>query len=282
MSEDIQSGNGTIPPRLTIKVPGQTEGAEANAPAAGTSDLGNSPAPAQMAGAPLINNKKKTARISLDQATADSGAPASVAGGGIASKTIRLAPAMTGQVSAVPLPSVGKALTGILVSDEIKRKTSRISLDSVLPQLEAASVGGDAAPKTIRIKRPTFPVPSSLPSLQAEAPLAVSVESNVKSQTARVELPPEPVSVEGQQTQKKTIKIRRADGGGGGAYVKATPRSVNISRIEAEAAIPATAQVAAPHWSFVLVATAAVITLCVMLYVLMAQAFPALGWSLGG
>lgn len=281
MSEDIKSGNSAIPPRLTIKNPGQNDVTAMSDPAASAitppASPENNPAPDPVTEHPL--NKKKTSRISLDQVTAEPGASATVSS--LASKTIRLAPAMTGQVSATPFPSVGKALTGMLVSDEAKRKTSRISLDSVLPQLEATSAGGDAPPKTIRIKRPTISVPSGLSAARIEEPAVVTtVESNVKSQTTRVDIPQEAVATEGQQTQKKTIKIRRAEGDG--TEGRTAPRTVNVSRNDIEAAVPSQVQVAVPHWSFVLVATAAVVTMCVMLYVLMAQAYPSLGWSLGG
>lgn len=264
MSEDIKIGSAPIPPRVTIKAPDAVE-----PPASATASDGG----------PVL--KKKTARIALDQVTAESGAPATTSNAGLTSKTIRLAPAMTGQVVAAPLPAVGKALTGILVSDDVKRKTSRISLEAVLPQLESAGAeGGDSGPKTIRIKRPAISAPSIMPSLSEEAPApVVSPDVNLKSQTARVDLPPEPAANDGQQTQKKTIKIRRADGGG--PEVKAAPRSVSISRSEAASAVPVQVQIAQPHWAFVLVAAAAVIVMCVMIYALLAQAVPSLGWSLG-
>ncbi|MEI6166966.1 MAG: hypothetical protein WCS52_07205 [bacterium] len=284
MSEDIKSGTGSIPPRLTIKQPGQGEGGAMSPPetpaSAPLASPGLNQVPSPDMGAPL-NPKKRTARIALDQVSAEPGAAATVSAGGLASKTIRLAPAMSGQVSAVPLASVGKAMTGIFVAEDTKRKTSRISLDSVLPQLDAAASGADAPPKTIKIKRPTISQAPALSPLQSNEPVVTSAtEPSSKSQTARVDIPPEAMAAEGQQTQKKTIKIRRAEGGG--AEVKGAPRSISISRTEAEVSAPVVSQVAVPHWSFVLVASAAVVTMCVMLYVLMAQAYPSLGWSVGG
>lgn len=264
MSEDNKIGSGTIPPRVTIKAPGAAEG----------------PAPAKIPdGNPAL--KKKTARIALDQVTADEGAPATLSNAGLATKTIRLAPAVTSPLAVSPLPSIGKALTGIFVTEDLKRKTSRISLDAVLPQLEAAgAAGGDSGPKTIRIKRPAIATPSALPAItEAPGDVVAVPEADLKSQTARVDIPPESAAIEGQQTQKKTIKIRRSDGGG--AEVKAAPRSISISRNEAQAAVPTQTQVTQPHWAFVLAAVAAVIVMCVMLYALMAQAVPTLGWSLG-
>ena len=282
MSEDIISGNGSIPPRLSIKPQGQNEGGAKGVPETAAALPSSNPeineVSRQETGVPL--NKKRTARISLDQVTAEPGA-AAASGAGLASKTIRLAPAMSGQVSAMPLASVGKAMTGIFVADDGKRKTSRISLDAVMPQLEAAASSSDAPPKTIKIKRPTMSVPSTMPSMQVNEPAgSPPSEPGSKSQTAHVDIPPEAMAAEGQQTQKKTIKIRRAEGGG--TEPKGAPRTVSISRNEAEGAASETEQVAVPHWSFVLVASAAVVTMCVMLYVLMAQAYPSLGWSVGG
>lgn len=282
MSEEVTSSTGPIPPRLTIKQPAQNEGGAGSTPEAPASPPPSNPVLNQVPSAEMngtLNTKKRTARISLDQVTAEPGAAATVSGGGLASKTIRLAPAVSAQA---PLASVAKAMTGVFVADDGKRKTSRISLDSVLPQLDAASSGADGGPKTIKIKRPTISTaPATLASIPSHEPTgSVAAEPSSKSQTARVDIPPEAMASEGQQTQKKTIKIRRAEGGsseGGGA-----PRSISISRSAPEAVAPEAMQVAAPHWSFVLVASAAVVTMCVMLYVLLAQAYPSLGWPVGG
>ena len=273
MSEDIKPENGAIPPRLTIKVPGAGVAAEA--------------VPAE---APPPATKKKTSRMSLDQVTADPGAPAApVSGVGVASKTIRLAPAISGQLVSSSMP-VGKALSGVLMSaDDGKRTTSRIPLESVLsPKSETPAGGGDATPKTIKVKRPTISVGSKVAAMPVDAaavpgPVPTpSAAASAKNQTARVDILPDMV-IEAQQTQKKTIKIRRADGAGG--EVKATPRTVGIVRAEgesSEAAVADQAQVAAPHWIFPSLAAVALLLICFMIYVLAAQAYPNLGWSLGG
>lgn len=282
MSEETNTGTGSIPPRLTIKKQEQNESESAES---GAPEVTMSNPPLSLESKPTLNqdmgvpsNKKKTARITLDQVTAEPGASATVFGAGLASKTIRLAPAMTGQVSAEPLFSVGKAMTGMLVSDDAKRKTSRISLDSVLPQLDSvAAAGGDSAPKTIKIKRPTLSQPVTIrPPASVEAPAVGDV--GAKSRTARVDIPQEEnAPAEAQQTQKKTIKIRRADGVGADGASMSAPRTVSISRNEPEAAGIVSEQVAAPHWSFVVIAAAAVVMMCVMLYVLVSQAYPSVG-----
>lgn len=277
MSEDIKPGNAAIPPRLSIKVPGQT-GEVAVAPQA----------PSDPAVAAV---KRKTSRIALSQVSAEPGAPAApVSGIGLTSKTIRLSPAIGG----VPIPStpVGKALSGILMAspDEAKYKTSRIPLEAVLSgKSEApAGAGGDAIPKTIRVKRPTITAPpkvvSSVEAPVSAAPSPVPAGAPVeKNQTARVDILPD-AAAEAQQTQKKTIKIRRAEGSGPEARV--SPRNVSIARSEGELAGLAEdaggARVAAPHWIFPVMAAAALFVMGFMIYVLAAQAYPGLGWSLGG
>jgi hypothetical protein len=272
MSDDIKPENGSIPPRVTIKIPGQS-GELAETPTAAT----------------VPSNKTKTSRISLDQVTAEPGATqaASVSGVGVASRTIRLAPAMTGQVLISPVPSVGKALSG-MIFEESKSQTSRISLESALAEMGGKSQ--DSAPKTIKVKRPVLTTTPKMAGLSTEshaeapspavmAPPPPAGELVSKSQTARVDIVPE--AVESQQTQKKTIKIRRADGGGGEG--KPMVRSMSIARTEGEApeAGKDGSEVSAPHGIFIAMAAAAALVLCFMLYVLTAQANPALGWVVG-
>ena len=103
-----------------------------------------------------------------------------------------------------------------------------------------------------------------------------AVSSAEKSQTARVDIPAEGIPGEAQQTQKKTIKIRRADG-----EAKPIGRAVNIARAEG-GGVDVGGEAPAPHWAYIATASAAVVTMCVMMYALIAQVFPNLGWSLGG
>ena len=272
MSEDIRPESGGIPPRVTIKVPGQS--GEVSAAAAGS--------------------KKKTARIGLDQTTADTAAlsGAHVENMGVASKTIRLAPAMTGQLSVSPLPSIGKALSGTFAYDDVKRQTSRIPLEAVLPAIASASAqpgsaaAASALPKTIKVKRPSISLSPNMNAVKAEeTPPSPAVEPTVstasKNQTSRVEVTPEMVP-EPQQTQKKTIKIRRADG----ESRSVEPRNVAIARSgdavaagESSASSAGVGQVSQPHGAFIGIAAAAFLVLCFMIYVLAAQAYPNLGWS---
>lgn len=272
MSDDIKPENGSIPPRVTIKIPGQS-GELAETTTATT----------------IPTNKTKTARISLDQVSAEPGATqaAPVNGVGVASKMIRLVPAMTGQVLISPVPSAGKALS-VIISEETKSQTSRISLESVMAEISGNSQ--DAPPKTIKVKRPMLTNTPKVTSLSAEvqsessspamvAPQQPAGELVSKSQTAHVDIVPE--AAEPQQTQKKTIKIRRADGATG--EFKPVSRSVSIARAEGESAETpkAGSDVPAPHGIFIAMAAAAALVLCFMLYVLAAQANPGLGWTVG-
>ena len=270
MNEEGKPENGSIPPRVTIKVPGQSGDM-----------MGLSGAPA----------KKKTARIPLDQASGDAGM---LMGEGSVSKTIRLAPALTGQVAVAPLPSIGKALTGTFVYDEAKRQTSRIPLEAAMqpavsPGSQSASPAGipsvaSTIPKTIKVKRPSISLSPAASPMQAESPvmapapvISASGTSAEKNQTARVDVAPETVP-EAQPTQKKTIKIRR-DGGEAKPSVEA--RNVTIARLDSSSAAVTSegGQVAAPHGAFIGAAALAFLVLCFMVYVLAAQAFPNLGWS---
>jgi len=149
-----------------------------------------------------------------------------------------------------------------VVDQEAKKKTSRIDLKEVLDGEEedifkrrtalldaskfqaVASESASAAgvPRTIRIKRPdTQMVPSGKPPTQAVTQAAAAAASLAvdevakKSETARIDLPPE--VMEQPPTRRKTIRIKRPEG-------TSTSKSLVIARptgeIE-EAALPAAA-----------------------------------------
>jgi len=261
MSDDTKIEEGGIPPRVTIKVPGQS--GEVVSAGAG---------------------KKKTTRIALDQVSAESGAVqgAHVESVGVASKTIRLAPIVSSQTAVTPLPSIGKALSGNFSADDGKRQTSRIPLEAIFPGLSQSGTSGmpSSIPKTIKVKRPMI---SLSPKMDVETggesvPVVSEPPSSVvsaKSQTARVDVVQD-AAPEAQQTQKKTIKIRRADGDPRAAE----PRGVSIARSGEDSSASSSNQVARPHGVFIGVAAAALMVLSFMIYVLAAQAYPSLGWSL--
>lgn len=301
MTEPTSSPNGAVPPRLSLKKPGQPLTPPAAAPAAAPtpapalkSQTSRIPLPSAPAEPAPVSPKKKTARISLDAAVAEPGAKPAVATGGVGvSKTIRLTPAGASPAKTMATPSISQTLSGIVTPPEGKSKTSRIPLESAI----AASEG--AGPKTIRLKRPGAalsgpiimappePVAAQEIPVAPPAPLQDIALAPSKSQTARVEIQPD-VSSDLQQTQRKTIKIRRA-GGEGGPTIKAAPRSLSVARaagVEETVASAPVEEIArpAPRWHvvFPITAAAALFVLCFMIYVLAAQAFPHLGWHVGG
>ena len=275
MTEEAKPAEGAIPPRITLK-PSDVSG-NGGAPESETKKTTTRVESALAVPETPPALKKKTSRIPLEQVSAETGARpgATVTPAGLLSKTMRLAPA-TPPPPSISIPSQGpvtRVMTGARASDEVKRQTSRISLETVLS--EKPTMGGDAqtspgAPKTIRIKRPTSGL-AGTGSPTVSAP-AVGAVSPAKSTTARIELAEEGVT-EGQQTQRKTIKIRRADGG---TVARGAPRSVSVARLEAQAAERRAEELAdgSTHFLFPVAAAVALVVMGVMLYVLAVQAFP--------
>jgi hypothetical protein len=283
MSEDNKPAEGAIPPRFTLKKadssasgPSPVTAAEAAKKQTARVDL---PPPAAEQ-APVL--KKKTARIPLDQVSADAGAPsgAPVAGVGISSKTIRLAPPTPPPptISIPPATPVTRVMTR--AGDDAKRQTSRISLETALAEHSDGGASAPGTPKTIRIKRPGA-APVAAPSTAATVPASPGeAAGGAKSSTARIDLP-EAIPAEGQPTQRKTIKIRRADGGG--ATIKPVPRSVAVARLEAQAAERRAEETTqATHVLFPIAAAVAVLVLAFMIYALLVQAFPGANLSFPG
>lgn len=267
------NGDNTIPPKLSFKAPDQAP-AQTEKKHTSRVDLPPSAVPE---GATTL--KKKTSRIPLDQVSAEPGAATGspVAGVG-AGKTIRLSPA--GPVPTITITPSPKAISGALVTEDIRRQTSRIPLEAAATPPETTAGG---SPKTIRIKRPAglaaTPILAATEPPAAPAVPSLTAEPTAKAVTSRIDMPEEGTGDTGQVTQRKTIKIRRPDG----SPAKAVPRSLAVARVEAQAAARvAEENVAAPHVVFPLLAAAAVVLLCVMVYVLLMQAFPNLGWNFPG
>lgn len=221
--------------------------------------------------------KKKTSRIPLDQVSAEPGAPAGAPVPGIgASKTIRLTSTFaTPTITIAPSP---KAVPVTMLTDDAKRQTSRIPLDIATTGRDDGAGQGDI-PKTIRIKRPTVTPSIAIPVETVAPPSAAEAPAPAKAITSRIDLPETESAEGGQVTQRKTIKIRRAEGG---PTVKAAPRSPAVARMEQAAAAHAADDVNAPHPIFPVLAAVAVVLLCVLVYVLCVQAFPSLNWSFPG
>lgn len=292
MTDESKPAEGAIPPRLSFK---QTAASDASA-AAPTGAEGKketrrveipltAPAP-DTAGV----NKKKTSRIPLEQVTAETNAAQGtpVAGKGLASKTIRLMPPTPAPPSLSIPTSIppSRPMTGAQAPDDAKRQTSRIPLESALAAKPGEPAASEAAPapKTIRIKRPeaalSGKVSPATPEAGVEMPLPATL-SAAKSTTSRIELT-EDAQPEGQPTQRKTIKIRRAEGGA--PTLKAAPRSFTVSRVEAQIAQHQAEEAASQMVpvAYPIVAAVALLILCVMLYLLVAQVFPGANLSFPG
>ncbi len=136
-----------------------------------------------------------------------------------------------------------KAIEG--AEEAAKKRTARIDLNEVLDEsddifkrrtalLDANKFAGTeeppGAPRTIRIKRPDTPPTTVMRKPEPvveEAVMAVSMDTDSvkKSETARIDLPPESVSQ--PPTRRKTIRIKRPEGG------MSTSRPLVIGRTDA-------------------------------------------------
>lgn len=223
--------------------------------------------------------KRETSRIPLELAKPALGAPGRPPAG---PSTIRVKPVVIRQT--VDLAQAVPDGTGALVvptapaaaNEAGKRKTSRISLESVLSgQPASASQTAeitppevDEEPRTIRIKR-SAERPASRPVAVTPAPVAAPISPG---QTARLELPPETPAVApgegGTQTptRKKTIKVRRP-GAEEGEEEQGAPAAV----ARPEPVAHATEDM--PHVTFGVFAVLAVLVVAVLVWVLMAQTF---------
>lgn len=119
-----------------------------------------------------------------------------------------------------------RAIAG--AEEAAKKRTARIDLNEVLDEsddifkrrtalLDASKFAGTTeapgSPRTIRIKRPDTPPTTVLKRAEKEEPIepvGVEQDSAKKSETARIDLPPE--AVEQPPTRRKTIRIKRPEG----------------------------------------------------------------------
>lgn len=159
------------------------------------------------------------------------------------------------------------------VSSDEKRETSRISLEAILGQKEDFEKS-KSAPKTIRLKRPTETSTIKViqrPDMMKMADETVAVED--LSKTAILEEAVTEPAEGPTPTKRKTIRVRRPE-------KRPTVESVTVARVKKEGK-PEEGVVAAvtgvvvdePGLFFPLAVTAAILIVCVMIYVLMAQAF---------
>jgi hypothetical protein len=247
-------------------------------------------------GAPAgIMANKSTARIELPDTVIATAAP----------KKDTKKVLLPDTVVEAPAPVMGKKQTAPIA---IKKQTSRVELDSTVvaaaaqeakkttarielgdaigigkPAPEPVAPGARQIPRTVRIKQPEMPPTISLKKPSAPAPVGTPPpSSNIrKSETARIELPPETI-VEQPVTRRKTIRIKRP--GAEGEDMPTQRPTLQIRRDESETAQEqppplvttegpeiTSEEAEAPGLIFTLCAVAALIIFSVLIYVLAAQ-----------
>jgi len=286
MADESTKPNGAVPPKVTLK---QNGGPATPPPDQTPTD--QTPTVPDAASAPALKKittridfsataiptpteeKKKTARVMppLDMPSPEGAEPGTSA--------TEIAPSTTKTVKLKRPGELGfPGFPTDVGATAAKSKTSRIILEAAL----APEAGGDEAgavgiplrapPKTIRIRRPGEPAATEPP------PPPPVEEPSAKRKTSRLDVPVEKEA--GPPTQRKTIRIKRPEAGGGAA------RTVTIARTE-ERPTTATAPEAAPEAAaapevdepgvvFSIVAIAALLVAGVLIYVLAAQAFPSM------
>lgn len=273
MSEDPKPADGNLPPKLTLRK--------------GESGAIPIPPPAPVSGLPSLS-KKATTRIPLTSVESGLAADAiGTPGQDYATKTIRLTPLSASRPLSVA-PAVRPPSATTSLSDLAKRQTSRIPLEAAMAADHTPADGESATapdtPKTIRIKRPGQTAAPTVATVRATRPptepaSGISVDGSMeKTKTSRVDIAELQAEEGAQATQRKTIKIRRADGTG----AKIAPRNVAVARIEAEAVENVVENVARVNVAFPIMAAVALFLLGILVVVLAAQAFPSLGWNLPG
>jgi hypothetical protein len=300
MADDLNKPKHEAPPKLDWKKNGALSGPPeapqegAPAPAAPKKQTTRVDLTTAQEAASAVQAKKQTSRLPLETAVpppagqALAGTPPGIP---TAPKTIRLQrPPQATTVSAFQAPPAAPSSA----TDKIgaKKMTSRIPLEAALTPEEAPAAapaaGTATTPRTIRIKRPTptgVEAGAKVAPPPAEAADVQATVAKAKSQTAKIEEMPEALAEISQPTQRKTIKIRRPDSMQ--AALSRPPEG--LAPAAAAVAAPEAAVFAAPAegkplWNaiFAVAGIAAIIVICVLIYVLATQALPGAGFRLPG
>ena len=238
MAEEDTTTEGAIPPKQTppalsaagspiqrkavitrkptLRKPGEAAPSVPPPPATPAVPAPSAPAPAPQGIAIPREEaaKKMTARISLASATGQIPS-VSIPPATDDVKTIKLKPPTATQ-------SVSSQESAAIAAQAAKSKTSRITLESALsaqPELPPAS---NAAPKTIRLKRPTemggAPAKPALkpPTTHIQIPQPPHQTGQIPPAAVATPPPePEQETPDNSPTRKKTIKVKRPGAGGG-------------------------------------------------------------------
>ncbi len=300
--ENVDPGQPKLPPKINLNGSGP-ESEEAAPPASDAVAPISVPQPPPKTRVNLPTSKSETTRIDLASAQAPIGKP-SQEGVKKSTTKIDLAAGMSPLTEEDKLEAAKKSTVrvqidedkvkgdttrldtaAILKAQDVKKKTARIDLSEVLggdedifkrrtALLDASKFAGaapaePAPPRTIRIKKPETAPTSILrppPEAVEEEGVVEEIvqESEKKSETARIDLPPE--VTEQPPTRRKTIRIKRPEG-------TVTSKPLILARstepISAPVERPAGEEEISPVFSYV--ALVAVLISCVLLYVLAAQ-----------
>ncbi len=229
----------------------------------------------EAAAAAKTDTKRKTSRIPLDSARGPEAAgdkdKAKVPA--LKPKTVKIKPSVqvpkvrSTQPLSITVP-IADVDSRKIQADAEKRKTSRIPLEEALTadkESEAPAEPVDPArPKTIKIKRPG----SESATVKVKKPaMAAADDGGEMSKTARLDhLPLD--DADATPTQKKTIRVKRPDAASTAASVVARP---GLGLTPPEPSDEPRSDEPGAVWA--LLALAATLVLCVVIYMLAAQAF---------
>ncbi|MGD9875091.1 MAG: hypothetical protein AB7T27_12605 [Kiritimatiellia bacterium] len=161
---------------------------------------------------------------------------------------------------------------------ETKKQTARIDVSSAMPSARETGRIGET-PATIKIKRPVTtttarkpparpPEPMLPHSVLSQQPAPSMVSEGKKSETSRIELPPDAAR---PPTRKKTVKIKRPDGSDMSSPKLTLARPLTSSFQAAQVELPAKLAQEEAGMGFSIVSIAATIVIGVLVYVFMAQ-----------
>ncbi|MCX7010299.1 MAG: hypothetical protein NTY53_24185 [Kiritimatiellaeota bacterium] len=237
--------------------------------------------------------KKSTARIELpDTVVATSGLKKDTKKVQLPDTVVEIPAPSTVKKQTTPLTvkkqtarvDLGTTVIAMPAAQEAKKTTARIELGDAIgigkPAPEPVAPGARQIPRTVRIKQPEMPPTISLKKPPMPVPVGTPTSAGEvrKSETARIELPPETI-VEQPVTRRKTIRIKRP--GAEGDEVPA-PRPLTVAREPGESLQPPTLtgmkvpeleETDEPGITFTLCAIAALLIVSVLIYVLAAQTF---------
>lgn len=160
--------------------------------------------------------KKTTARIDLSDTLASTTSPSVIKK---ETKRVQLPDTVTDQAAPAPVKKqttrIDLATAPTVAADkaqETKKTTARIDLGDAIGignmPAEPVAPGSRQIPRTVRIKQPEMPPTIAVKKQPAGAPPATAPNEVRKSETARIELPPETI-IEQPVTRRKTIRIKR-------------------------------------------------------------------------